>query len=68
MFPQFSFSGQMYIISQIKKGVVPDIVEYYFLINSPVIFGGRTASRGEFPHMVRLGTIFLSQAFLNSER
>ncbi|XP_023936385.2 trypsin-2 [Bicyclus anynana] len=43
---------RIYLISQIKKGVMP---EFFFLINSPVIFGGRPASHGEFPHMGAIG-------------
>ncbi|XP_026493340.2 serine protease snake-like [Vanessa tameamea] len=43
---------RIYLISQIKKGVVPEVL---FVINSPVIFGGRPATPGEFPHMGAIG-------------
>nr|XP_034833575.1 serine protease snake-like [Maniola hyperantus] len=49
---QWAQRCRIYLISQIKKGVMP---EFYVLINSPVIFGGRAAIKGEFPHMGAIG-------------
>ncbi|XP_050350282.1 serine protease snake-like [Nymphalis io] len=43
---------RLYLISEIKKGVVP---EFLFVINTPVIFGGRPAVYEEFPHMGAIG-------------
>ncbi|CAH0718143.1 unnamed protein product, partial [Brenthis ino] len=43
---------ELYIISQVKKGNIP---EYIFTINAPVIFGGKTASAFQFPHMGAIG-------------
>nr|XP_032514247.1 serine protease snake-like [Danaus plexippus plexippus] len=43
---------RLYLLSQIRKGVFDEII---FVINSPVIFGGRPAINGEFPHMGAIG-------------
>ncbi|XP_072938098.1 venom protease-like isoform X2 [Epargyreus clarus] len=49
---RISASSRLYLIREIKKGTVPEI---FFVINSPVIFGGRPANAGEFPHMGAVG-------------
>ncbi|CAH2242393.1 jg12974 [Pararge aegeria aegeria] len=43
---------RIYLVSQIKKGIFPEI---YFIVNYSVIFGGRAALKGEFPHMGAVG-------------
>ncbi|XP_045501276.1 serine protease snake-like [Colias croceus] len=43
---------RIYLISQIKRGVIPEV---FLFIPPTVIFGGRPAAPAEFPHMGAIG-------------